>query len=269
MTISVLTPKTIAELVKIMTSKGKLAVLISGVDPSDRPVTGKVMVDMSRIEAMNEIGMQKDRVIIGAGINLGRLAREAVGENGLLRQAASLIANPLVRNRVTLVQSLDPESPYFDIATPLVLLDAKVRLQSPSGKRTLAIRDFLEQASRGLKKGEMPVTIEFTKLPASHRVAFFRVAGTAGKGSVSAATQMRMVRNIPMDPEIAVSSLRLIPMRSKEAEKEIGGKPATEETIKRAAAVAAEELDSYVDKPNAYEHTLIEIAVARTLRDIV
>ena len=45
---------------------------------------------------MNHFSVAKDRVVIGTGINLGRLSREAVGENGLLRQAASLIANPLV-----------------------------------------------------------------------------------------------------------------------------------------------------------------------------
>ena len=67
-------------------------------------------------------------------MNLGRLAREASGANGLLRQAASIIANPLVRNKVTFLEALNPESPYFDITTPLVLLEAKVQLQSPTGK---------------------------------------------------------------------------------------------------------------------------------------
>ena len=266
---SVLTPKTISELVKIVARKGKSAVLASGVDPSDRPVSGKTMVDISHIGALSEISTTKDRVVIGSGINLGRLAREAVGENGLLRQAASLIANPLVRNRITLAQALDPDSPYFDITTPLVLLDARIRLQNPSGKRTLSIRDFLDVATKGLKKGEMPVAVEFSKLAATQKVGFFRVARTGGKGSVSAATRMRFVRNTALDPEIVVSSLTVVPIRSKSAEKAIAGKPASDATIKGAASIAAEEIGSYAGKPNAYEHTLIEIAVARTLRDIM
>jgi CO/xanthine dehydrogenase FAD-binding subunit len=266
---SVLTPKTISELVKIIARKGKGAVLVSGVDPSDRPVPGKVMVDVNQISALNEISETKDRVVIGTGINLGRLSREAVGENGLLRQAASLIANPLVRNRVTVVEALDPDSPYFDITTPLVLLDAKVRLQSPTGKRTVSIQDFLDQATKGLKKGEMPVGVEYAKLAATQKVGFFRVARMGGKGSVSAATRMRFVRNTALDPEIVVSSLTVVPLRSKNAEKEIAGKTASNASIKGAAAVAAEEIGSYAEKPNPYEQTLIEIAVARTLRDIM
>jgi carbon-monoxide dehydrogenase medium subunit len=269
MTTSVLTPKTVSELVKIVARKGKNAVLVSGVDPSDRPVSGKVMVDVNHIGPLNEISATKDRVVIGTGINLGRLSREATGENGLLRQAASLIANPLVRNRVTFAEALDPESPYFDITTPLVLLDAKVRLQNPTGKRTVAIKDFLEQATKGLKKGEIPVAVEYPKLPATQKVGFFRVARMGGKGSVSAATRMRLVRNTSLDPEIVVSSLTLIPLRSKSAEKEIAGKTASEASIKGAASVAAQEIGSYAEKHNPYEHTLIEIAVARTLRDIM
>src|SRR5678816_4438445 len=118
---SVLTPKSVAELVKIVAKKGKSLAWVSGVDPADRPVAGKVVVDLQQIDALNEISTQKDRITIGTGINLGRLTREAPGENGLIRQAASLVGSPLVRNRITLLEALDPKSPYFDITTPLVL----------------------------------------------------------------------------------------------------------------------------------------------------
>src|SRR5688572_6714805 len=107
---SVLTPRTVSELVKIIAKKGKNALLVSGVDPADRPSPGKVTVDLTHIGQLNEISVQKDRITIGTAINLGRLSREAAGENGLIRQAASLIGNPLVRNRITLLEALDPKS---------------------------------------------------------------------------------------------------------------------------------------------------------------
>src|SRR2546425_11075617 len=109
------------------------------------------------------------------GVNLGRFARDAVGENGLLRQAASIIANPLVRNRVTLVEALRPGSPYFDITTPLVLLEAKVRLQSAAGGRTMPIRDFLEATAEGLKKGELPTALGVSPRHPQPKVAVLRV----------------------------------------------------------------------------------------------
>jgi CO/xanthine dehydrogenase FAD-binding subunit len=266
---SVLTPKTVAELVKIIARKGRNVVFVSGVDPADRPSAGKVTIDLQNLDALNEISTQKDRITIGTGVNLGRLTRETDGENGLIRQAASLVGSPLVRNRITLLEALEPKSPYFDITTPLVLLDAKVRLQGAASKRTISIRDYLEHVTKGLKKGEIPVAVEFAKIPPTHRAGFFRVARMSGKGSVSAATRVRLVRNTAMDPEIVVSSLTVIPLRSKLAEKEIAGKAISEATIKSAAIKAAEEIGSFAEKQNAYDTTLIEIAVSRTLRDIV
>src|SRR6185436_8814583 len=94
-------PRSISDLVKIAAKYGKKAQYISGIDASgDKTPPGKVVVDLGGIDALNEIEEAKGKVLIGTGLNLGRVAREADGENGLLRQAASLIANPLVRNRI-------------------------------------------------------------------------------------------------------------------------------------------------------------------------
>ena len=263
-------PKSVPEVLKLIAKHGKRSMLVSGVDPaSDRTPAGKVVIDLTGVAPLHEIDRKRDKIAIGTGLNLGRLARDAKGENGLLRQAASIIANPLVRNRVTFVDALCPESPYFDITTPLVLLEAKVRLQSPTGKRTLSIRDFLDATTKGLKKGELPTAVEFSALPPDQKVGFFRVARMGGKGSVSAAARMKLVRMVCVDPEIVVSSLTLIPLRAKLAEREIGGKPATEGSIKRASELAAEEILAVAKKDNPYERTLIEITVARTLRSIM
>jgi len=263
-------PKSINDLLKLVAKHGKRATFISGPDAAaDRLPAGKTVIDLAAIAPMNEIEINKDKVCIGTGIHMGRLVREGTGENGLLRQAASLIANPLVRNRVTFLEGLDLESPYFDITTPLTLLDAKVRLQTPTGKRTVHMREYLELATKGLKKAELPVMIEFSKLPPEERVGFFRVARQGGKGSVSAAARMKLVRNISKDPEIVVSSLSLVPLRTKSAEKEIEGKTASEDGIKRASVIAANEILELGNSKNTYERSLIEIAVARTLRTIM
>ena len=264
------TPKSVPELLKLIARHGKRSVLLSGIDPaSERTPAGKVAIDLTGVAPLQEIEKKRDKVTIGTGVNLGRVARDAVGENGLLRQAASIIANPLVRNRVTLVEALRPGSPYFDITTPLVLLEAKVRLQSPTGRRTMPIRDFLEATAKGLKKGELPTALEFSPLHLQQKVGFFRVASVGAKGSVSAAIRMKLIRMVCLEPEIVVSSLRLIPLRAKLSEKELAGKPANEESIKKASEVAAEEILALAKKDNAYERSLIEIAVARTLRGII
>ena len=267
---SIQSPKTVPELIRLIARHGKRAFLVSGVDASaDKAAAGKVIIDVTGVTPLNDIDHRSGKITIGTGINLGRLAREAVGENGLLRQASSIIANPLVRNKITFLQALAPNSPYFDITTPLVLLDARIKLQSPTGKRTVSIKDFLEAATKGLKKGEIPTAVDFSKLPADQKVGFFRVARMGGKGSVSAAAKMKLVRTVCMSPEIVVSSLTLVPIRAKGAEKEIAGRSANEASIKRAAEIAAGEILELAEKDSSYERTLIEITVARTLRSIM
>src|SRR2546422_10800999 len=155
------TPKSVPELLKLIAKHGKRSVLLSGVDPAaERTPTGKVAIDVTGVAPLQEIEKKRDKVTIGTGINLGRLMRDAVGENGLLRQAASIIANPLVRNRVTLVEALRPGSPYFDITTPLVLLEAKVRLQSAAGRTTMPLLEFLERTGKCLTESELPTAHE-------------------------------------------------------------------------------------------------------------
>jgi aerobic carbon-monoxide dehydrogenase medium subunit len=264
------TPKSVPDLLKLIARFGKRSILVSGVDASAASASaGKVVIDVTGVQPLNEIEIKRDKVVIGTGLNLGRLARDASGANGLLRQAASIIANPLVRNKVTFVEALSPDSPYFDITTPLMLLEAKVRLQSPLGKRSLSIRDYLDTATKGLKKAEIPTAVEFAGLPPDAKVGFFRVARMGGKGSVSAAARLRLVRTVVKDPEIVVSSLTLVPLRVMQAEKEIVDRPASEDFIKKAAEVAADEILEMAEKDNPYERTLIEITVARTLRSIM
>jgi carbon-monoxide dehydrogenase medium subunit len=264
------TPNSLPDLLKLIAKHGKRSILVSGADTSAAAApAGKVIIDLAGVEAINEIDLKRDKITIGTGMNLGRLAREGTGANGLLRQAASLIANPLVRNKVTFIEALNPDSPYFDITTPLMLLDAKVKLQSPGGKRTLSIHDYLETVTKGLKKGEIATAVEFPAVGLDEKVGFFRVARMGGKGTVSAAARMKLIRTVCHDPEIVVSSLTLIPLRAVQAEKEIENKPANELSIKRASVIAADEILALAEKDNAYERTLIEITVARTLRTIM
>jgi CO/xanthine dehydrogenase FAD-binding subunit len=80
---------------------------------------------------------------------------------------------------------------------------------------------------------------------------------------------MKLVRNVCKDPEIVVSSLALIPLRTELAEKELHGQPASEDVTKRASTLAANEILELGDSKNSYERSLIEITVARTLRTIM
>ena len=57
--------------------------------------------------------------------------------------AAPLIADPIVRNRGTLVGSLCHADPQGDWAAVVMALGGSVVAQGPGGRRTIASRDFV------------------------------------------------------------------------------------------------------------------------------
>ncbi len=60
-----------------------------------------------------------------------------------MASAAPLVADPIVRNRGTLVGSLCHADPQGDWASVMMSLDGHVVAQGPSGKRTIAVKDFV------------------------------------------------------------------------------------------------------------------------------
>jgi carbon-monoxide dehydrogenase medium subunit len=84
-------------------------------------------------------------------LRIGALCRHAMLEHSsqlaswqpTMAAAAPLVADPIVRNRGTLVGSLCHADPQGDWASVMVSLDGSVIAQSPRGRRTIAVKDFV------------------------------------------------------------------------------------------------------------------------------
>ena len=265
----VLTPHTLTGLARMLAKHGRRAFVVSGTDFPTSTTTSRVVIQTRGIKGFSTVVRRGRKVTIATGANFGEVLRQVEGENGLLKQAISMMANPLVRNRVTVLQALDPESQYFDLATVLVTLGSKVRLQSVSGVRTMAISDFLVAAADGLNAGEFPAAIGFGTLEPKWSVGFFRVNPGGGKPSVSASVRMRLRRNVAMEPEIVVSSSTVIPVRCPAASKALSRRPLGDNNVKKAADIAAEEMLEFAEvEDDPYESSLIEVAVSRAIRRV-
>jgi carbon-monoxide dehydrogenase medium subunit len=266
------TPETLTALAKLLARHRQRAVLVPDSGGSERPRAKQVLIDIGGIPGLSGITRGARVRRIGTGTTLGEVLRTVDGENGLLMQAVSMMANPLVRNRVTVLSALDPESHYFDLATALVLLGARIRVQSTTASRVLNIGDFLLATAEGLKPGEYPSSVEFAVLDASLHAGFFRVNPGRGKPTVSAALLTGLRRNVALGPEIAVSSSTLIPVLAPRASKSLARQALTDANIKRTAETAAAEmleLAGMEDEDDPYERSLIEVAVARAVRRVL
>ena len=64
------TPSSVPDLLKLIAKYGKRSVLVSGVDASAASApSGKVIIDLSGVEPLNEIDLTREKVAIGTGMD--------------------------------------------------------------------------------------------------------------------------------------------------------------------------------------------------------
>ena len=137
------------------------------------------------------------------------------------------------------------------------------------GSRIITINEFVLAASEGLEGGEFPAAVQFTMLEPKWRVGFFRVNPGGGRPTVSASVKTRLRRNVALGPEIIVSSSTVIPVILRQASKALNRLVLNEANVKGVAAIAAEEMLEMAGlEEDAYESSLVEVAVVRAVRRV-
>lgn len=106
----------------------------------------EMLVDINELPNLDYVTRDSDGTI-----RVGALARHAYLERSdvladhqpTMRAAAPLVADPIVRNRGTLVGSLCHADPQGDWASVMVALDASVVARSNRGTRTIGMRELV------------------------------------------------------------------------------------------------------------------------------
>lgn len=100
------------------------------------------MIGLTRIAELNIILESDGSVEIGAGVSFTQMLEWASQRLKPLAELLLHIGSDQIRNRGTLGGNLGSASPIGDLAPVLLALKAEIRLWSPRGERTLALRDF-------------------------------------------------------------------------------------------------------------------------------
>jgi xanthine dehydrogenase YagS FAD-binding subunit len=162
-----------------------------------------------------------------------------------------------------------------DMAVAMAALDAVVRVQGPSGERTIPLVEFHRlpgdepQRDTVLEHGELITAIDLPPLAFAARSRYRKVRDRASYAfalvSVAAAlavTDDGMVRDV----RLALGGVAHKPWRAWRAEAALRGAPATEEAFRRAAEA---ELAAAQPLPgNAFKVPLARNTIVRTLLDL-
>ena len=222
-------------------------------------------------------GLDYHRAGPDGSIHVGALCRHVdlersdllPGRQPTMAAAAPLIADPLVRNRGTLVGSLCHADPQGDWASVVLALGGSVVAQGPAGQRTIPVSEFvLGPFENALAHDEIAVeaVIPAPKgataggyLKLERRVGDFATAGVAVAIETDGAQVIRA--------GIALTGVGGSTIEATAAEQALVGQPLTAETIERAAALAAEAAQPKTDHRGsaAYKRHMVSTFVTRLL----
>jgi aerobic carbon-monoxide dehydrogenase medium subunit len=223
-------------------------------------------------------GLAYHRTDPDGSLHIGALCRHAdLERSDLLRgtqptmaAAAPLVADPLVRNRGTLVGSLCHADPQGDWASVMLALGGTVIAQGPHGRRAIPLADFVTGPFENvLEHDEIAVEAVVPKalgarsggyLKLERRVGDFATVGTAVAIETSGGTVIRA--------GIALTGVGGSTIGATEAAAALTGKPLTAGSIAEAADLAAGVARPKSDHRGTaeYKRHLVRVFVNRILR---
>jgi carbon-monoxide dehydrogenase medium subunit len=232
----------------------------------------ELLVDINNIP-----GLGYHRVDPDGTIRIGALCRHAELERSTIlpthaptmAAAAPLIADPIVRNRGTLVGSLCHADPQGDWASVVTALGGHVVVQGPAGRRTIPVAQFVSgpfQNVLAIDEIAVEAVIPAPKgnraggyLKLERRVGDFATAGVA----VAIETSGELV----IRAGIGLTGVGGSTIDAVDAGQALVGRPLTTETITAAADLAAQAAKPRTDHRGSaeYKRHIVHTFVVRIL----
>ncbi len=137
------------------------------------------LVDISRLEDLQQIWFENGKCRIGALMLHSELARQSqlIKQVSFLCEAAGRIGSPQIRNRGTIGGNIANASPCADTVPPLTCLHAEVVLQSANGIRRLPVEKVATASQQTILNQDELLTEIIFALPTSNSIQFFRKLG--------------------------------------------------------------------------------------------
>lgn len=232
-----------------------------------RPET---LVDINGLTDLDYVRLEGEEIAIGA-----MTRHVAVLDSPVLREhyrifadAEAVIADPLVRNRGTVGGSLCQADPAEDLSAVLSALRAQAVIQSASGSRSVALRDFhAGPYETVVGDAEMLVEVRVPVRPGTGS-AYEKVHRRAGDWAVAAAgTFVQLQAGVVRDVGIGLAALGADHFTCAEAEELLRGHEPTAEQVRSAAALCRDSCNPQTDQrgPEDYKRHLAEVLVRRAL----
>jgi CO/xanthine dehydrogenase FAD-binding subunit len=170
----------------------------------------------------------------------------------LLRQAVRHVGHAQTRTRGTIGGSVAHADPKAELPVVLAALDARFRVRSATGARTLSAGELFQGAlTTALEPDELLVEIEVPAPPAGARTAFVEQARTHGDFAIAGAAAILA----PGQAVLALLGAAPVPVRATDAERAL---------VAGASAAEAAELAA-ADVADPYQRALLTVLTRRAI----
>ncbi len=245
------TPATVAEAVAILDRyDGQARVVGGGTDllvetrrGLHRPV--QAMVDVTRIEGLDQITRDQDHIVIGCGVTHSAIVRNAdiLRYGACLAESCGVIGGPQVRNVGTLAGNVAHALPAGDGTIGLLALGGEIEVASTSGTRWMPLEDSFKGPGKSFidRFREVPTRLRFEPTGAREGSAHHRVMRPQGVclPIISIGVRVRLdADDVIADARISMGPVGPVPYLAEPAMAALIGAPAGEEAYRAAAAAA-------------------------------
>lgn len=230
------------------------------------------LVYLGRIAGLGGVREAGDRVRIGATTTLRSLCRSPLvrAELPALAEAAARVGNPRVRSVATLGGGLVHGDPRQDVPPALLALDAEVAVTGPAGRRVVPMREFGQGLMATVVGEDELVTEVLVPRDPLRRMVYrrFTPGSSDDYPTVGVAVSVSVVDGVVADARIALGGVAGTAVLATRAAAVVRTGGLTEDMVREAAAVAAEEVRPLADHRGSaeYKRAMVQVWVGRALR---
>lgn len=240
-------PETLAKALDLLVERPEAQVVAGstdwGVEVNIRGVRAPLVVAVDRLAELRRLTFTDDHVEIGAALTLTEIERRLAGRIPLLADVFPQFASRLIRNSATIGGNIGTGSPIGDTPPALLALDADVVLASPRGERVVALADYFTGYRQSVRTDDELIRAVRLPLPLAPVTGFHKIAKRRFDdiSSVAVGYALDVTGGTVVRARIGLGGVAATPLRAVATEDALVGRPWTEDTVRRAAAVLAGE----------------------------
>lgn len=260
-------PRTLKEAVGLLVKYKRGARLLAGgtdlmIEMKGGYVKPKYLINLKKIKGLDKIGFgKKEGLRIGALVTWSTLlsSKPIHQYYPILRETASLIGCPQIRNVGTIGGNICHASPSADSAPALMIYEAQCVLAGPGRERIIPIEEIFTGVQKiSLKGGEILTGFRLPTPDTKSKGCYLKFSPRRAMDLpiVGVGVMVRASNGTFQDVKIALGAVAPTPIRARRAESFLLGKPVNDESIRKAAEETANESKPITDMRATREYRL-------------